>query len=139
MVCTLFRLEIGHTEKESNNTNRTQDGEKPSQKPNSRPFRRKLEKTRAKVRMGRPKIEDPSAEAFKNMQDDVRLGLISCEPGKELEILHQTLRPIHNALWFKCMEVKKDIWTALQRFYPGVRLQVFGSTVMGIAFKGKTN
>lgn len=34
------------------------------------------------------------------------------------------------------MEVKKDLLLAFQRSYPSVRLEVFGSTVMGIAFKG---
>lgn len=47
------------------------------------------------------------------------------------------LKPDTNELWLKCMEVKKDLLMAFHRTYPSVRLEVFGSTVMGIAFKGK--
>lgn len=109
----------------------------PQKQQNGRPVRRKFEKNRPKIKMQKPNQDDPSVEAFKQMQQDVRLGLQSCEPGKELEVLHHTLRPDHQTLWLKCMDVKRDIWTALKRYYPSVRLEVFGSTVMGIAFKGK--
>lgn len=80
--------------------------------------------------------EDQSIRFFKIMQEQIRSRLSCCEPGQELEVLRHTLQPDYNTLWLKCMEVKKDLLIALQRSYPFVRLEVFGSTVMGIAFKG---
>lgn len=80
--------------------------------------------------------EEPSARVFQLIQEQVRSRLLCCEPGRELEILHNTLKPDYQTLWLKCMEVKKDLLLAFQRSYPLVRLEVFGSTVMGIAFKG---
>lgn len=82
-------------------------------------------------------MEDPGTRLFNKMKQDVRNGIQSCESGKELEVLHRALRPEHHALWYKCIEVKKDLLTALAPYYPQVRLEVFGSTVMGIAFKGQ--
>lgn len=80
--------------------------------------------------------EDQSVHLFKTMQEQIRSRLSCCEPGQELEVLHYTLKPDYHALWLKCMEVKRDLFNAIQRYYPFVRLEVFGSTVMGIAFKG---
>lgn len=71
------------------------------------------------------------------MQEQVRTRLMNCEPGQELEVLHHALKPDNNMLWLKCMEVKTDLLMAFQSYYPMVRLEVFGSTVMGIAFNGK--
>lgn len=51
-------------------------------------------------------------------------------------MLQTALMPDYRSLWLKCVEVKNDLLSALQHFYPFVRLEVFGSTVMGIAFKG---
>lgn len=108
--------------------------------------------------------EEQSVIIFQNMQEQVRNLLTCCDPGMELQvmcfmtkamliqykplmlskrqkivfhqILHHVLKPDTNALWLKCNEVKKDLILAFQRSYPSVRLEVFGSTVMGIAFKG---
>lgn len=90
-----------------------------------------------KLKMQKKNNEDLVARQFKIMQNDVNNGLRSCEPGKELEVLHRSLRPDHHLLWYKCIEVKKDLVNDLYRFYPMVRLEVFGSTVMGMAFKGQ--
>lgn len=92
-----------------------------------------------KVKMQKKKEEDLIVRQFRMIQNDVNNGLRSCEPGKELDVLHRSLRPDHHYLWYKCIEVKKDLVNALYRFYPMVRLEVFGSTVMGMAFKGKNN
>lgn len=81
--------------------------------------------------------QDPNTKMFEFMQQEVRSRLQCCQPGRELEILHTSLKPDYQTLWLKCMEVKRDLLLALQRFYPFVRLEVFGSTVMGIAFKGR--
>lgn len=80
--------------------------------------------------------EDHSTEIFRAMRQQVTEGLMECESGQELEVLQTTLRPDFNVLWLKCLEVKKDLIAALQPSYRDVRLEVFGSTVMGIAFKG---
>lgn len=89
------------------------------------------------ARQNRPKIVDPSADDFKNMQKDVRDGLLRCEPGKEYEALRQILKPHHQG-----QQVKNDILKALQAYYPRTfdedQLHVFGSSVTGIAFKGIT-
>lgn len=92
-----------------------------------------------KQRKPKSKTQNPadrSGEIFQIMRRNVTEGLTHCESGQELEILQNSLRPDFNVLWLKCMEVKRDIVAALCRVYPGVRLEVFGSTVMGIAFKG---
>lgn len=89
-----------------------------------------------KVKMQKKKDEDLIVRQFRMMQNEVNNGLRSCEPGRELDVLHRSLRPDHHNLWYKCIEVKKDLVNALYRFYPMVRLEVFGSTVMGMAFKG---
>lgn len=80
--------------------------------------------------------QDSSTKVFQMMQEQIRNRLMCCEPGRELEVIHTTLIPEHQTLWRKCMEVKKDLLLAFQCYYPFVRLEVFGSTVMGIAFKG---
>lgn len=92
-----------------------------------------------KQRKPKSKTQNPadrSSEIFQIMRQNVTEGLTHCESGQELEILQNALRPDFNLLWLKCMEVKRDLVAALCRVYPGVRLEVFGSTVMGIAFKG---
>lgn len=97
---------------------------------------KKSRKTKNKLQIAQQQ-QDPNAEMFELMQQEVRSRLQCCQPGRELEILHTSLKPDYQTLWLKCMEVKRDLLLALQRFYPLVRLEVFGSTVMGIAFKGK--
>lgn len=92
-----------------------------------------------KQRKPKSKTQNPadrSTEIFQTMRQNVTEGLTHCKSGQELEILQNSLRPDFNLLWLKCMEVKRDLVAALCRVYPGVRLEVFGSTVMGIAFKG---
>lgn len=93
-------------------------------------------KSRKPKKESKPTQEDQSVRLFKIMQEQIRSRLSCCQPGRELEVLHHTLKPDYNTLWLKCMEVKKDLLIAFQRSYPFVRLEVFGSTVMGIAFKG---
>lgn len=82
------------------------------------------------------KDEEACAQIFRLMQEKVRIGLMNCVSGKELEVLYDALRPNHQQLWQNCMEIKKDLVLAFQKTYPSIRLEVFGSTVMGIAFKG---
>lgn len=97
---------------------------------------KKTRKTKTNAQINQ---DDPSAQIFQIMQEQVRNHLINCESGRELDILHKTLKPDYQTLWLKCMEVKKDLLLAFQRNYPFVRLEVFGSTVMGIAFRGKNH
>lgn len=73
---------------------------------------------------------------FRQMQEHFANQLSACEPGQELSVLHNALKPDDQELWNKCMEVKTDILLAFQPHHPNVQLKVFGSTVMGIAFKG---
>lgn len=94
-------------------------------------------KRKPKNKAPAPAQEEPSARIFRKMQEQVRNQLMCCDPGQELEVLHHCLKPDNHTLWLKCMEVKRDLILAFQNCYPFVRLEVFGSTVMGIAFKGK--
>lgn len=96
---------------------------------------RQLRKPRLKMHQNK-KDEDLVMRQLRMMQNEVNNGLRSCEPGRELEVLHRCLRPDHHFLWYKCIEVKKDLVNSLCRLYPLIRLEVFGSTVMGMAFKG---
>lgn len=80
--------------------------------------------------------DDPDKRVFLLMQQQVQNRLENCEPGKELEVLYDCLKPDLQTLWLRCMTVKNDILLALQQKYPLVRLEIFGSSVMGIAFKG---
>lgn len=76
--------------------------------------------------------ENSAKEQHKNLLKLLQL----CMKGNELAVLHNTLLPEPYTLWLKCMHVKRDITNALFPFYPTVNVQVFGSTVMGTAFKG---
>lgn len=80
-------------------------------------------------------MDDQSTIIFRAMERDIVEALDNCTTGRELEVLHGILRPDPHLLWYKCMEVKKDLVNALSQYYPSVRLEVFGSTVMGTAFK----
>lgn len=81
---------------------------------------------------------DPSVEAFKSMQQSVRSALTNCAPGDEFEALVRVLQ--YNIPGQE--QVRKDVMAAFRRHYSGVftddQLHLFGSSVMGIAFKGKT-
>ncbi|XP_055308241.1 uncharacterized protein LOC129572325 [Sitodiplosis mosellana] len=94
---------------------------------------RKSRKIKNKPKMAQQ--QDPNVRIFELMREQVKKRLECCEPGRELEVLQTSLMPDYRSLWLKCMEVKNDLLFALQRFYPFVRLEVFGSTVMGIAFR----
>lgn len=118
---------------DTDTTNDTQKNKTRQMTPN------KKESGLKKQRKPKTKTQNPadrSSEIFQTMRQNVTEGLKHCKSGQELEILQNALRPDFNVLWLKCMEVKRDIVAALSRAYPGVRLEVFGSTVMGIAFKG---
>lgn len=114
-----------------NHGNSRQDAINRLSKP-KKPRRQKKPKKKAEAQ----KEEDPSARIFRLMQEKVRNVLMNCESGKELEVLYDALRPNHQQLWQNCNEIKRDLILAFQKSYPSVRLEVFGSTVMGIAFKG---
>lgn len=73
---------------------------------------------------------------FNKMKEDFLTLMQKCEDGSELEILRIALLPEPYSLWQKCMEVRMDLMNIFGRYYPFVRVDVFGSTVMGTAFKG---
>lgn len=50
----------------------------------------------------KPQVEqqqDPSAKLFELMQERVVSGLLCCEPGRELEVLHTSLHTDYQTLW----------------------------------------
>lgn len=72
------------------------------------------------------------------MKEDVNNALEQCSPGCELDLLFEILRPSYKQMWSNNRAVKQDLLSALRRTYPETRIEVFGSTVMGVAFKGIT-
>lgn len=70
------------------------------------------------------------------MKQNVNNALKECSPGSELDLLFEILRPNYNQMWANNRAVKQDLLYALRCTYPEARIEVFGSTVMGIAFKG---
>lgn len=71
------------------------------------------------------------------MQNDLEMGLRHCVPGSENDVLNRSLRSSPQLLWYKIIpEVKLDIFNALSTIYPSMRMEVYGSTLIGIAFKG---
>ncbi|XP_037047264.1 speckle targeted PIP5K1A-regulated poly(A) polymerase-like [Bradysia coprophila] len=92
------------------------------------------EKKKSEIKEKKTKIEDPADEALESMQKAVRSELMNCKVGEELETLVRTL--LHNV---QRHQVEKDVLAAFQHHYPGIfkndQIRLFGSSVMGIAFK----
>lgn len=80
--------------------------------------------------------EERRARIFRKMREEVHNQLSCCGPGQELEVLNRCLKPDAQTLWLTCKEVERDLMLSLRSYYPFARVGVFGSTVMGIAFKG---
>lgn len=87
--------------------------------------------------MNSKKKKAPENQAVNQLKNDVVQCLNSCENGRELEALQWVLRPPQNELWYTYNRVKNDLERFIGRAYPDVRIELFGSTVMGMAFKGK--
>lgn len=73
---------------------------------------------------------------FSIMERDVYDGLSHCQPFRMMEMLHKAIRPEPNDLFHACMEVKSDLMIIFGRTFPRVQIDVFGSTIIGTAFKG---
>lgn len=101
-------------------------------------------KNKAEYAGARRKIEqrttwnpEKHSHTMQLMQNDLEMGLRHCLSGDEREVLNQSLRPSGHILWYKVIaEVKSDLLNALATTYPAMRMEVYGSTLMGIAFKG---
>lgn len=104
----------------------------------------KMGKNRAEYGGARRKIEqrttwnpEKHSHTMQLMQNDLEMGLRHCMSGDEREVLNLSLRPSAHILWYKVIaEVKSDLLNALATTYPAMRMEVYGSTLMGIAFKG---
>lgn len=72
------------------------------------------------------------------LKESVLSGLKNAERGMELMLLKNILLPDPNVLHYNCMMVKQDLCRILQAMHP-IRIDLFGSTVMGIAFQGENN
>lgn len=71
------------------------------------------------------------------MQRDLNNGFRHCRSGCERDVLNRSVRPSGHILWNKVIaEVKSDLFNALAETYPAMKMEVFGSALMGIAFKG---
>lgn len=80
---------------------------------------------------------EPHTYTMNVMLNHLQAGLRHCSSGDERDILNQSFRPEGNFLWYKIIsEVKSDLFNALASSYPSMRLEVYGSTLMGFAFRG---
>lgn len=71
------------------------------------------------------------------MQKDLETSLRHCLSGDERDVLNQSLRPPAQFLWYEIItEIKSDLNSSLRANYPSMRLEVYGSALIGIAFKG---
>lgn len=75
---------------------------------------------------------------FNKMKEEFLKLMDNCKLGSELEILRIILLPEPYTLWQKCMAVRMELISVFARHYPIVKVEVFGSTVMGTAFKGES-
>lgn len=77
------------------------------------------------------------SHSMQSMQRDLNNGFRYCRPGCERDVLNRSLRPSGHVLWNKIIaEVKSDLFNALAGTYSSMQMEVFGSALMGIAFKG---
>jgi hypothetical protein len=72
------------------------------------------------------------------LKESVLSGLKNADRGMALMLLKSILLPDLNVLHYNCMMVKQDLCRILQGIHP-IRIDLFGSTVMGIAFQGENN
>lgn len=72
------------------------------------------------------------------LQASVIAGLQNVKPNEELMLLKSILLPEPWSLSYCSRIVRQDLFCILQSLHP-IRIELFGSTVMGIAFKGKLN
>lgn len=80
--------------------------------------------------------EAPSEEdIIQELKKTVKSEIGKCAAGTELEVLHRVLSPDPWTLQFKCMVVRVDLQVILHPFRLE-RIDLFGSTVMGVAFLG---
>lgn len=63
-------------------------------------------------------------------------GLTHCTPFRMMEMMHKAIRPDPSELFHACMQVKRDLMNTFQMSFQNVNIDVFGSTIIGTAFKG---
>lgn len=114
-------------------------------KPNeSKVSKNSAEDTKRKKFDRRSRRMDKRIEKKKSLDNPVLNQLIfdaihclrTCGNGTELEALQWVLRPNQNELWYTYNLVKNDLERCIGRTYPDVRVELFGSTVMGMSFRG---
>lgn len=72
---------------------------------------------------------------FDQIEENVNKNLKKCTDGTELDTFLRTLLPSPSTLDYQCLEVKQDLFTVLKPLRPS-RIDLFGSSVMGLAFEG---
>lgn len=88
---------------------------------------------RGKQRM--PKAELCEDIAFQHLKELVKFKLQNCPIGFEIDVLHKVLRPEPWRLNYISAQVKHDLHMILFPLRPA-EIQLFGSTVMGLSFRG---
>lgn len=82
-------------------------------------------------RTKKPIKENPLHQFQKSVKEE----LAKCDPGIEIETLKRIIMPDPWVLSYQCTEVKNDLQRLLQPFHP-IRIDLFGSIIMGIALHG---
>lgn len=73
---------------------------------------------------------------IEQLKRDVKMEIQSCPLGMELNAIEYALQPNASFLKYQHIRVRDDLMLHLQRFRVQ-RIDLFGSTVIGIAFKGQ--
>lgn len=99
--------------------------------------KRKRPKKKAKPPNGNEAAVPAAPTLMSIMEREVIDGLTHCQPFRLMEMLHKAIKPEPSELFHACMEVKSDLMLIFGRCFPIVHIDVFGSTIIGTAFKGE--
>lgn len=75
---------------------------------------------------------------YKEIHHTLAGELKRCVPGTEIETLQRILMPNPWELSYRCVQLKHELSVLLQLMHPQ-DIRLFGSTVMGIAFRGASH
>lgn len=121
-------------ENKSNNSKQTS----PNRSDNNRPRRSRKRKNRSKKPPQTQPADQPKSD---DLQKAVTNALENCRPGRELQALCFTLQPNNNWLLSAFNQIKADLHRTIANRFPkdSIEIYCFGSTLNGLAFKGKSD
>lgn len=97
---------------------------------------KKRKRPKKKVKQIPNTAEVAAATLVSVMEKEVMDSLLHCQPHRMMDLLNRAIRPDPGYLFHACMQVKDDLMGIFSRSFPVVRVDVFGSTIIGTAFKG---